>query len=85
MANVTTLIEQAIAMYGTEAKLAAAVGCSQPAINIAKRRGGVGAEMAIAIHRATDGRVAKWKLRPDLWTPSDSTPRKSARRAGRSA
>ena len=63
----TPLIESAIKLAGSEAKLAAAAGCSQNAIWAAKRAGRVSAELAIKIDAATDGEIPKWKLRPDLW------------------
>lgn len=60
-------LRRAIALAGSEQKLAALAGFSQVAINKAKRRGGVSAEMAVAIERATAGRVARAELRADLF------------------
>ena len=64
-------ISRAIALAGSEARLGAATGFSQAAINKAKRRGTTSAEMALAIHRFTAGAVSAAELRPDLW-PSDA-------------
>lgn len=65
--DATASIERAIDLAGSEAKLAAKVGCSQVAINKAKHRGSVSAEMALSIERATGGVVTASELRPDLW------------------
>lgn len=68
MANdVQSLIKQAISIAGSEKKLGDAVGCSQNAIWSAKRNGRVSAELAAGIDRATDGRIPKHRLRPDLF------------------
>lgn len=68
------LIEAAIKSKGSEAKLAAAAGCSQNAIWAAKRAGRVSAELATKIEAATDGEFPRWKLRPDLWPAPDAEP-----------
>jgi len=60
-------IERAIEKAGSEAKLAALVGCSQVAINKAKHRHKVTAEMAVKIETALDGYVTRHDLRPDLF------------------
>lgn len=65
--STTHLIQSAIDLLGSEAKLGKATGYSQHAIWHAKKKGRVSAEMAAAIHQATDGRVAKHDLRPDLF------------------
>jgi DNA-binding transcriptional regulator YdaS (Cro superfamily) len=62
-----TPIIEAIEHFGSEAKLAAAAGVSQPAIHKAKNAKRVSAEMATRIEQATAGAVPRWKLRPDLW------------------
>jgi DNA-binding transcriptional regulator YdaS (Cro superfamily) len=79
-------IDRAIALAGSQARLGEATGFSQPAINKAKRRGHVSAEMALAIHRFTAGAVAASELRPDLWSRAEetaATPSPTARRATR--
>ena len=60
-------LERAIAKAGSEAKLASLIGCSQVAINKAKHRGKVSAEMAVKIEVALDGYVTRHDLRPDLF------------------
>ena len=59
------LITKAIARYGSEAKLGAAIGYSQNAVHLAKQRGSITWEMATAIHVATDGEINRMMLCPD--------------------
>jgi DNA-binding transcriptional regulator YdaS (Cro superfamily) len=66
------LILRAIVYFGTEAKLAAAAGVSQPVINDAKRTGKVGPRLAIGIEAATGGKISRSQLRPDLWEPTEA-------------
>ncbi|WP_370005866.1 transcriptional regulator [Sinorhizobium fredii] len=68
-AQTTRLIEAAITIAGSEAKLGALAGYSQNAIWYAKRNGRVSAELACAIDRATNGAISKGQLRPDLYPP----------------
>ena len=76
--SITTLIEQAIALAGSEAKLGDGTGYSQVAINKAKRSGRISPEMAKAIHHFTGGEVPGSSLRPDIWSrPEDVPPLKS--------
>lgn len=63
--NAHDLLVRAIAIAGSEAKLAERVGCSQVAINKAKRVGRVSAEMAVKIEAAVG--IPRQQLRPDLW------------------
>lgn len=65
--EVRALIEKAISIKGSEAKLGEACGTTQATIWRSKQRGSVSAELAKAIHDATGGAVACWELRPDLW------------------
>lgn len=67
-------IQDAIDIAGSEAKLGEGTGFSQVAINKAKHRGSVSAEMALAIHRFTVGQVPASALRPDLWASPDDVP-----------
>lgn len=67
--DVTRLLQAAIAIAGSEAKLGKLVEKSQNAIWSAKRKGRVSAELAAAIDRATNGAVSRQKLRPDLYPP----------------
>lgn len=67
--NVTRLLEAAIAIAGSEAKLGKMIAVSQNAIWSAKRKGRVSAELASGIDRATNGAVSKSQLRPDIFPP----------------
>lgn len=59
------LLTKAIERAGSEAKLAEAAGCSQPAINKAKRTGSISADMALGLEKATGINRHYW--RPDYW------------------
>jgi DNA-binding transcriptional regulator YdaS (Cro superfamily) len=73
---------RAIRLAGSEAKLAAAIGCSQVAINKARRRGTVSPQMALAVHRFSAGAVPASALRPDLWARPQDVPLTAGRMAG---
>ena len=73
MGDARPLIEAAIAHAGSETKLGAACGVSQNAIWSAKKKGRVSADPAVAIERATNGKIPRWQLRPDLWGPPSPT------------
>ena len=73
MPSITILIQDAIRMYGSEAKLAAAAGVSQPSINDAKRNGRIGHRLARGIDEATGGKISKSSLRPDIWPPIEGS------------
>lgn len=73
---ITSLIEKAIALAGSEAKLGAMAGYSQNAIWSAKRNGRISPELADAIQKATGGLVRRQDLRPDIFAEDgDETPR----------
>lgn len=77
--DVQSAIEHAIKIAGSEEKLGQGTGYTQVAINKAKHRGRVSAEMALAFHRFTRGQVPASQLRPDLWrSPSDVPPLEAA-------
>ena len=63
----STLISKAIAVAGSQKKLAEACGVSQAAVSKWLMGGGVSAESALAIERATDGSVRAEDLRPDVF------------------
>lgn len=66
------LIQAAVDLLGSQAKLATAMGCSQQQIAYLLRAPRISAEMAAAVHSATDGKVPKHKLRPDVFeAPAD--------------
>lgn len=68
MATQTDLIEQAIKLKGSQAKLASALGCSQQQVSqMLAQKIGVSAEMAVRLHGATGGAVSKFALRPDIF------------------
>lgn len=66
-------LQKAVRLFGSEEKLSRAAGFSQNAINQAKKRGRISAELAVGIERATNGEIPRWQIRPDLWdAPSDA-------------
>lgn len=72
MTKISKQIEKAISLTGSQQKLAEKVGCSQQFISLLAREAvKVSAEMALAIHKATDGQVSKHKLRPDIFGASE--------------
>jgi DNA-binding transcriptional regulator YdaS (Cro superfamily) len=71
---VCNAVASAIALAGSQQKLAAACGVTQPSISKAKLGGRVSAVLALAIHRATGGAVSACVLRPDLWRRPDHVP-----------
>lgn len=61
-------IERAVALHGSQAKLARAVGCSQQYVSWLLHEGDqVSAEMALAFERATGGKITRIDLRPDIF------------------
>jgi DNA-binding transcriptional regulator YdaS (Cro superfamily) len=61
------LVATAIRALGSQAKLARAIGCSQPTVYRMLNGSEISAERAIAIERVTGGKVPRWKTRPDLF------------------
>jgi DNA-binding transcriptional regulator YdaS (Cro superfamily) len=61
------LIDMAIKIAGSQTRLGELCGVSQNAIWSARQAGRVSAELAVSIESATDGKIPRWKLRPDLW------------------
>lgn len=62
------LIREAIKILGTQAALAREAGLTQQGISyLLNDAEQVSAETAVAIHKATNGRVSKEALRPDLF------------------
>jgi DNA-binding transcriptional regulator YdaS (Cro superfamily) len=66
---IRALLETAIALLGSQAKLADACGVTQASVWQAKEAGRVSAELALLIERATGGRITARQLRPDLPWP----------------
>lgn len=73
------VIERAIKLAGSEAKLGEGTKFSQVAINKAKHRGHATAEMALAIHRFLNGAVSAADLRPDIWATHEDAARAARR------
>jgi DNA-binding transcriptional regulator YdaS (Cro superfamily) len=72
--TVTELIKIAAKQLGSETKLAQAANVSQNAVWQAKRRNSISAELAKAIHWATNRRVSGHELRPDIWRQKRHVP-----------
>lgn len=70
-----TFIQKAIEITGSQVALAERAGCSQAAIwkLLHGRSKKVSAELAVAIERATDGKVTRHDLRPDLFAAAQVT------------
>jgi DNA-binding transcriptional regulator YdaS (Cro superfamily) len=64
----------AVEFFGSENKLALAIGITQQNINRAVRRGRVSPQVAMAIQRATGGYVTANELRPDIWRKARDVP-----------
>ena len=73
-AVVSAGLAYAIALTGTQQKLAAACGVTQASISRARLTGRISPQFAIAIHRVTDGAVPASALRPDLWRKAGDVP-----------
>lgn len=67
MPTLTSYIEKAVNEFGSQAKLAAAVGCSQQQIAYLLKANSISAEMALRIDKATGGAVSKHDLREDIF------------------
>lgn len=62
------LIQQAIDILGNQEALAREIGLTQQGVSYLRNKSSqVPGEIAVAIHRATRGRVSKRDLRPDLF------------------
>jgi DNA-binding transcriptional regulator YdaS (Cro superfamily) len=59
-------IQKAVDASGGTSKLAAKLGVSQPVVSNWKKRG-VPANRVLAVEAATDGKVTRHELRPDLY------------------
>lgn len=73
MHTLTEHIERAIQFHGTQARLAEVIGCSQQQISYLRRAKSITAEMALALHAATGGKVSKHDLRPDIFGPGSQS------------
>jgi DNA-binding transcriptional regulator YdaS (Cro superfamily) len=66
-AQVRALVVEAAKLAGSETKLAERADVSQTAIWKAKKTGKITGDLAVAIDDATEGRVPKYRFRPDLF------------------
>ena len=68
----TVALERAITIAGSQKALARAIGCQASHIYYWRRvsRRGVSADGAVAIEKATAGKVRREDLRPDLFHPT---------------
>lgn len=67
-------IERAIAIHGSQVKLAKEAGCSQQFISwLLKDAEQISVEMALAFERATDCQVSRHDLRPDVFGDAPAT------------
>ena len=60
-------VRRAIDDAGSQARLAARMGCSQQQIAYLLKARSISAEMALKLEEATRGKVGKSDLRPDIW------------------
>jgi DNA-binding transcriptional regulator YdaS (Cro superfamily) len=60
-------IEAAIGHLGSQTKLAEAMGCSQQQISYLLRAKTVSAKMAIRLEAATNGKVSRYTLCPEIF------------------
>lgn len=70
MSTLTKQIEAAVTAFGSQAKLATAMGCSQQQIAYLLKASSITAEMALKVDEATGGAVSKHDLRPDIFGPA---------------
>jgi len=70
MATLKDHIENAVKHYGSQAKLAEALRCSQQQISYLLKASSVSAEMAKKLDEATGGAVSRHDLRPDIYGPA---------------
>lgn len=62
------VLSRVIEIFGSQTKLATALGLRQQTVNEAVRRGGPApAKWCLKIEEATDGKVTRHELRPDLY------------------
>lgn len=70
--RVRSLIADFVASFGSQPRAARAAGVSQPVVSEAVRTGRCGPKLAIGIETATERRILRSDLRPDIWPASRS-------------
>lgn len=74
-----TALEKAVEVVGSQAELARRIGKKQAHIwNWLNRDKQLPAEVVLAIEGATEGRVTRHELRPDIFGPAPKPERKRA-------
>lgn len=74
-----TKVAAAVEMAGSQVALARLMGRSQQQVSaLCNYATGISAEDAIAIHRATSGKISASELRPDLWNAPENVPSEPA-------
>lgn len=78
MTTFRSLIIRAVEHAGSQQKLAEGIGCSQQQISyLLHTAGRISVEMAVKIEEATEGKVSRYDLRPDIFGPAP-TPKEGA-------
>ncbi len=67
-------LETAIRLAGGVPAVAKALDISQPAIHRWRARGKPPADRVIYLERASDGKVSRYELRPDVFGPAPDAP-----------
>lgn len=67
-------LETAINLAGGVPAVAKALDISQPAVHRWRARGKAPADRVIYLERATNGKVSRYELRPDVFGPAPDAP-----------
>lgn len=65
-------LDRAISLLKTQEALAVALGIRSPSISLWRKRGKVPVERCASIEAATDGKVTRHDLRPDIFGTAPS-------------
>jgi DNA-binding transcriptional regulator YdaS (Cro superfamily) len=65
--NPREAMQRAVEIFGSQAKLGAAIGFTQTSVHLAVKSGKPSVHMAINIERVTKGAVTANQLRPDVF------------------
>jgi DNA-binding transcriptional regulator YdaS (Cro superfamily) len=69
--DMLSALKRAITHFGSQARLAAAIGVRQPSVSGAVRRGRASAALALKIERASKGAIKAAELRPDVFEEAE--------------